>query len=165
MNLVTPADPQQFWNLLNALDHETEFMMYEPGERSANLSRIERLLASPKEETFLIAAEENGELVGFLSADRGGHARTRHSAYVVCGVREKFRRQGLGTKFFAALDRWAREHKIHRLELTVLCENIAALSLYLKSGFQIEGVARHTMRVRGVYKDEYHMSRIFPEEP
>lgn len=164
MQLVTPTNPQQYWNLLNALDHETEFMMYEPGERSSDLSMVTRLVSSPRSETFLIAAEHEGELVGFLSANRGNHNRTRHSAYIVCGVRAKYRRQGLGTKFFEALNQWAKEQKIHRLELTVMCENTAAIRLYQKSGFEIEGTSRHTMRVNGIYKDEYQMSKIIPEE-
>ena len=43
-------------------------------------------------------------------------------------------------------------------------ENAAAIRLYQKSGFEIEGTSRHTMRVNGVYKDEYQMSNIIPEE-
>lgn len=166
MQIITPRpeDAQRYWNLLNALDHETEFMMYEPGERTQSLARIEAMLAEAPENMFIRCAEDEGELVGFISAGRGNHLRTQHSAYIVCGIREKYRRQGLGTKFFQLLDEWARAQNIHRLELTVMCENTAALSLYLKSGFEIEGAARHTMRVRGVYKDEYHMSKIYPEE-
>lgn len=163
--IPTPDDAQRLWNLMNALDHETEFMLYEPGERSESLDRLRALLAEPQESMLFCCAEHGGELVGYISASRGALARTCHSAYIVCGVREKFRRQGLGTKFFRLLDVWARQNGIHRLELTVLCENTAALSLYRKSGFEIEGTARHAMRVGGVYKDEYHLSKIFPEEP
>ena len=161
---LTPNHTQQYWNLLNALDYETPFMMYEPGERSPNLSRLNALLSTPKTDAIVFAVEHNEELVGFLSASRGAHLRTRHSAYVVCGVRQNYRRQGLGTQLFQYLDRWAIQQHIHRLELTVMCENIPAINLYLKSGFQIEGTARHTMRVGDSYKDEYHMSKIYPEE-
>jgi RimJ/RimL family protein N-acetyltransferase len=31
-------------------------------------------------------------------------------------------------------------------------------------GFTIEGTARHAMRIGGKYIDEYHMSKIYPEE-
>ena len=162
--IPTPQDAQRYWNLLNHLDYETTFMMYEPGERTMNISRIESMLAQPREEMFILCAEYEGEFVGFISAGRGNHLRTRHSAYIVCGIREKFRRQGLGTKFFHALDLWAAEQNIHRLKLTVVAENIPAINLYLKSGFTIEGTARHAMRIGGKYIDEYHMSKILPEE-
>lgn len=163
-----PEDAQRYWNLLNALDHETEFMLYEPGERTPNLSRIEGMLTDAQEYpefTFVLCAEHEAELVGFISASRDARARTAHSAYIVCGIREKFRRQGLGTKFFHLLDVWARQNNIHRLELTVVAENIPAINLYLKSGFTIEGTARHAFRLNGRYIDEYHMSKIYPEEP
>ena len=169
MQLIIPTaqDAQRYWNLLNALDHETTFMLYEPGERSTNLSRLESMLADAQEHpefTFACCAEHEGEFVGFISASRDVRARTAHCAYVVCGVREKFRRQGLGTKFFHLLDVWAKQNKVHRLELTVVAENIPAINLYLKSGFTIEGAARHAFRLGGRYIDEYHMSKIIPEE-
>lgn len=162
-----PEDAQRYWNLLNALDHETEFMLYEPGERMQNLARIEGMLTDAQEHSefaLVLCAEHEGELVGFISAARDVRIRTAHSAYIVCGVREKFRRQGLGTKFFHLLDVWAKQNKIHRLELTVVAENIPAINLYLKSGFTIEGTARHAFRLNGRYIDEYHMSKIYPEE-
>lgn len=162
-----PQDAQRYWNLLNALDHETTFMLYEPGERSQNLARLEGMLTDAQEHpelTFTCCAEHEGELVGFISASRDVRARTCHSAYIVCGIREKFRRKGLGTKFFHLLDVWAKQNKVHRLELSVVAENIPAINLYLKSGFTIEGTARHAFRLDGRYIDEYHMSKIFPEE-
>lgn len=165
--LLKECDAQRYWNLLNALDHETEFMMYEPGERSPSLARLEGLLSGAEthpEDTFVLAAEEKGELVGFVSAGRGGHRRTAHSAYIVCGVRAAYRGQGVGTELFRRLDEWARANGIHRLELTVLCENEIALRLYRKNGFEIEGTRRHSMKVGGVYKDEYDMSKLYPEE-
>ena len=166
MRIITPVreDAQRYWNLLNALDYETEFMMYEPGERTCNLARIENMLADSPENMFVRCIEDGDELVGFISAGRGGHNRTQHSAYIVCGIREKYRRQGLGKKLFGRLDEWAKVQKIHRLELTVVAENIPAINLYLKAGYTIEGTARHSMRIGGRYVDEYHMSKVFPED-
>lgn len=46
----------------------------------------------------------------------------------------------------------------------MLTENAAAVHLYGKCGFEIEGTRRNSMRVRGVYKDEYEMSKLLPEE-
>lgn len=164
---LTSADAQRYWNLLNALDYETEFMLYEPGERSADLTCVQGLLADAQAhpgDTLVLAAEADGELVGFVSASRGGHRRTAHSAYVVCGVRKAFRRQGIGTELMLRLDGWARECRIHRLELAVLCENTIAVHMYRKIGFAVDGRRRHAVKVNGVYKDEYGMAKLYPEE-
>ena len=34
-------EAEQFWSLMNQLDYETKYMLYEPGERTKNLSIIE----------------------------------------------------------------------------------------------------------------------------
>ena len=31
-------EAEQFWSLMNQLDYETKYMLYEPGERTKNLS-------------------------------------------------------------------------------------------------------------------------------
>jgi hypothetical protein len=49
---------------------------------------------------------------------------------------------------------------LHRLELTVHTSNLQALGLYLRHGFQVEGVRRHSLLVDGRYVDEYLISRL-----
>ena len=55
---------------------------------------------------------------------------------------------------------WGNEIGIHRLELTVMTENRAGVSLYKKMGFEIEGTKKDSLLVDGEYKDEFYMSRI-----
>ena len=59
---------------------------------------------------------------------QGNVRREKHSAYIVIGIREKYRNKGIGTKFFKKLNDWAQEKKLVRLELTVLCNNKIALN-------------------------------------
>ena len=115
-------DREEFWNMMNQLDYETKFMMYEPGEGT----------------DFLLAAQADGQIVGYISAQRGRLKRVCHSAYVVTGIREGYRGLGIGTRFFRELDLWAEKNNIRRLELTVLCSNQTAKHLYEKQGFYVE---------------------------
>ena len=64
---------------------------------------------------------------------------------------------------FKRLDAWAVSQEITRLELTVRKENKAAVHLYEKSGFVIEGLRKNSMRVGGVYADEYYMAKFIPQ--
>ena len=86
---------------------------------------------------------DSGEIVGFLHAQRGKRNRIMHTADIVVGIREAYRRQRIGSKFFQRLDDWAQENGIIRLELSVECENIAAKNLYEKSGFKVEGIRKN----------------------
>jgi RimJ/RimL family protein N-acetyltransferase len=55
---------------------------------------------------------------------------------------------------------WAHRHRVHRLELTVMAHNAAAVALYEKAGFVIEGTRRHSMLIDGSYVDEYYMAKL-----
>lgn len=109
---------------------------------------------------FFLIAENKGEMVGFITANRGNKNRIKHSACIVVGIREKFRGIGIGTEFFKRLNAWAVENKIVRLELSVLCENEITKKLYENNGFEIEGIRKKSICINGEYKDEFLMSKI-----
>ena len=158
---IVKTDAERFWEMMNQLDHETKYMLYEPGERIKNIARIESLIENSVEgEDFLLVAEENDKIVGYISAQRGGLKRIAHSAYIVVGILQNYRGKGIGTEFFKQLDNWAEKKKITRLELTVICENEVAKHLYEKSGFEIEGIKRKSVLVDGIYLDEFYMAKI-----
>ena len=67
-------DAQALWRMMCALDRETSFMMYEPGEReetSSPLTVQARIRGAVARGDFLLAAEMDGEIVGYLWAERG----------------------------------------------------------------------------------------------
>lgn len=158
---LAKPDAESFWEMMNQLDHETKYMLYEPGERTKNIARIESLIENSVEgDDFLLVAEEDNKIVGYISAQKGGLNRIAHSAYIVVGILQNYRGKGIGTEFFKQLDDWAEEKKITRLELTVICENEVAKHLYEKSGFEIEGIKRKSVLVDGIYLDEFYMAKI-----
>ena len=151
----------QFWDLMNRLDYETKYMLYEPGERKSNLAELESVIRDSAEgKDFLLVAEADDRLVGYISAQRGRMNRIAHSAYIVVGILKDYRGRGIGTEFFRRLDVWAEREHVTRLELTVICENSVAQRLYARNGFEIEGVKRKSVCVDGKYLDEYYMAKL-----
>ena len=123
-------------------------------------------------DNLLLIATEDDNIIGFLSAQRGIIRKIKHTAYIVLGIREKFRGKGvgilsggrgkgIGKKLFCELDLWAKENNISRLELTVMCPNSMAKQLYEKNGFEVEGTKRNSIFMNGKYIDEYYMSKIY----
>lgn len=158
---LAKIDAESFWEMMNQLDYETKYMLYEPGERTKNLTRIEALIHNSVEgDDFLLVAEADNQIVGYISAQKGGLRRVAHSAYIVIGVLKDYRGKGIGTEFFKQLDIWAEKKRITRLELTVICENEVAKHLYEKNGFEVEGVKRKSIFVDGTYLDEFYMAKI-----
>lgn len=159
---IRERDAQGFLDMCTRLDDETRFMLLEPGERRTTVEEqgqhINTILGSDNQTIFL--AERDGQLVGYIAALGGQYRRNRHSAYIIVGILGAFTGHGIGTYLFKAVDQWAREHTIHRLELTVMMHNEAAVHLYKKMGFEIEGIKKHSLVVDGVYVDEYYMAKL-----
>ncbi|WP_404323412.1 GNAT family N-acetyltransferase [Cytobacillus firmus] len=159
---ITPADAQSLADLITQVENESDYMLFEPGERQtsaeAQLKRIEAI--QKVDHSTIIIAEQNNRLIGFIMAVGGAAKRNRHSAYLVAGILREHRGRGIGTKLFEELDCWASKHEIHRLELTVVIHNQAGVTLYKKAGFQIEGTKKHSLMINGEFVDEYYMSKL-----
>lgn len=159
---IRENDSENFLALCQQLDHENRFMLLEPGERKTTLAeqkqRIKEILS--KDNQAILVAEENGTLVGYLSAIGELFARNKHTVYIVIGILESFTGRGIGTALFEKLESWGREHGVHRLELSVMVHNKRGVGLYQKMGFEIEGIKRDSLLVDGCYVDEYYMSKL-----
>lgn len=149
-------------SLCKKIDAETQFMMFEPGERPTIIEeqRDEIKDTLLKDNQTIFVAEKDGQLIGYLAAYGGRYKRNRYGAYIITGILRAFTSQGLGTRLFEELERWAKKNKIHRLELTVMVHNEAALALYRKMGFEIEGRKQHSLFINGSYVDEYCMAKL-----
>ena len=152
------GDTKDFWQLQKQLNSETKFMMLEPDEREFNFGKA---VADVARTDFTVAAIDNGKFVGYLSADCGKYRRVSKTAYIIVGILKAYQHQGIGQKFFERLDVWAKEKQIKRLELTVLITNNAAIALYQKNGFEIEGVRKQSMCLDGEFIDEFYMGKVY----
>ena len=148
--------------LFKKLDEETTFMLFEHGERIITVEQqIARLNAfgSSQTETMFVA-ESAGSLVGFSVAVGGSANRNRHSVHIVAGVLRNYWNQGFGQALMRAVEIWAIEKGMHRLELSVIADNAKAIALYEKSGFEREGIKRDALRVDDKYVNEIYMSKL-----
>ncbi|WML45439.1 GNAT family N-acetyltransferase [Neobacillus sp. PS3-40] len=159
---IKPDDDESFTKLIKQVESESQFMLFEPGERKISPEeqgkRIEVMRKSDNSTIFVV--EEDKQLIGYLIAMGGYAKRNKHSIYLVIGIIAQYRGLGIGTKLFKQLEKWATDHNFHRLELTVVTHNEAGLRLYKKMGFEIEGTKRHSLYIDGKFVDEYYMSKL-----
>ncbi len=101
------------------------------------------------------------KIVGQLTVEANQRARRRHVATFGIAVDAHCCGKGVGSALMAAMidlcDNWLN---IQRIELTVFVDNTAAISLYRKFGFEIEGTSPHFAFRDGQFVDAYHMGRI-----
>lgn len=159
---IRKDDASNFLKISNELDKETDFRLYEPGERKTTedeeIEEIEKVLNNKN--SIILVAEDNNNLIGYLWANGRNQNRVRHSIYVSIGILQSHAGKGIGTKLFQELENWAIKNKIHRIELTVMDYNIRAINLYKKMGFQKEGIKRDSLFVNGHYVNDIYMAKL-----
>lgn len=107
-----------------------------------------------------LVAEINGRVVGHAGLQIFGRRRAHVGSFGM-GVDEHFQRRGVGTALLIAIldlaDNW---YNLRRVELEVYCDNAAAIHLYEKFRFSIEGTHRAYAYRDGKYVDAYSMARL-----
>jgi ribosomal-protein-alanine N-acetyltransferase len=148
--------------LRHQISTEGNFMLAEPAEALADkekfAERVAQTLADPAVKRIL--ALSRGRAVGFVIATRGGNNRNKHAAHLAIGIAKAHAGKGIGTRLMAAIEAWARSAGVVRLDLRVVINNEAAIALYLRRGFCIEGRARGEFFVGGKLVDTYVMGKI-----
>ena len=123
-------------------------------------SRRKRL-AEPVEGQYSLVAVIDGEVVGQLGLYTTTRPRRRHVGELGMGVRDDWQGRGVGSALMqAALDLADNWLNLTRVELTVYTDNAAAIALYTKFGFQIEGTHRAYAFRNGRYVDAHTMARL-----
>ena len=122
-----------------------------------------RLAELPADDCLLVAAID-GEVVGNLGLHAASKApRRRHVGNIGMAVRDDRQGRGVGTALLRAAielaDGWLN---YQRLELWVYTDNLAALHLYRKFGFAIEGTCRAYAFRDGQFVDACAMARLHP---
>ncbi|TYR80551.1 GNAT family N-acetyltransferase [Priestia megaterium] len=159
---IEMTDAHKFVELIKQVEKESKYMMFEGDERKLSSEQQEKNIEIIKQQanSTIFVAEINNEIVGYLHAVGGAVNRNRHVAYVSIGILKEYRGGGIGVSLFNQLESWAKEQRIHRLELTVVVENVVAIHLYKKAGFQVEGTKKDSLKINGLFVDEYYMAKI-----
>jgi len=168
IRVAVPRDAAALLELKRRLDHQTSFMMFEPGERDSSVADLARELehAAASDNSVVLVAELDGgldgELAGYVELTGGAHRRSRATAYVVIGVLARAAGRGIGAALLRSAREWAAAHGLHRLELTVMAHNSRAIRLYERMGFRVEGRRVECLLVDGQFVDELTMAAILP---
>ena len=159
---AAPRDAAAFLAAYRGVAAERRFIQTEEVTASARVYR-RRFRRSWTWDAAHLLAVDGDDVVGSLSIRRDPHPVTHHVATLGMFVVAARRARGVGTALMTEALRWAREHRVERIELTVYPHNEAALALYRKFGFQQEGrLVRHAKKSYG-YEDEVLMALLLDD--
>lgn len=112
---------------------------------------------------MMLVAEADGEVIGVAHC-RGGLRGYAHTIDMGVSVKREWRGQGVGTALLQTIINWCRANPaVHKLELSVFPDNVGAIQLYERMGFQREGIRRQAYLKGGQFLDLVMMGIIFEE--
>lgn len=155
---------------LETIDSQDMFDIYRHPSVSENTSQkpflssdqVERLFGHS--DHFTLVAEVSGKAVGHITLFMTTKVRDKHCAGLAIAINPDMHGKGVGQALMQEAinqsDNWLN---LVRLELEVHADNHAAIALYERAGFQLEGTKRLSTFKAGKYIDMLLMSRIRPD--
>jgi RimJ/RimL family protein N-acetyltransferase len=148
-----PSDTEGLVSMYAGLSQESLRWSMPPYNRA----RIERM-TSDLENRIIILAFDGQRVVGHLQISLATNPRFRGTGDLFIYLHQDFQNAGLGSALMNEGIASARARRVHRIELTVVADNLRAIRLYQKVGFQREGVKRENYLAEdGKYHDEVEM--------
>ena len=143
---------------------ETYFMARYPEECSLDAKKmsiqLQETADSPRE--FNVTALIGSKVIGDLGVTQvREHFKFRHRAYMGVSIQKAYWGMGIGTALLEIAVAQARCNGFQQLELGVFEDNIPAIRLYEKFGFQKYGVQPRAFQLKdGTYRDESIMVKF-----
>ncbi len=107
----------------------------------------------PRQNNHAFWAKADGQIVGMVGINRFEASARAHCAELGFGVAEKYQRQGVGYQLVGKVIDTARAIGLKRLEAECFADNMRAIALLRKAGFNEEGVRVGAIQKRGVLRD------------
>lgn len=124
-----------------------------------SLERWQKRLGDLPDNCYSLVAEIDGEVVGQAGMEVFLSPRRKHVANMGMAVSEEYQGIGVGSALLAAMIELAHNWlAVRRIELEVYTDNHAAIKLYKRHGFVIEGEAIGYAFRNGEYVDAFLMA-------
>ena len=130
------------------------------GAPSAETLRSRLRLLDEKRSSYLVAVGRDGGLQGWLELHRLTPQRLSHVAVLTLAVGHLYRRQGVAGALLEAAYPWAAAVGVLKLQLSVRAGNGAAVALYEREGFVLEGCERNQVFDDGGFEDNLLMAKF-----
>ena len=138
------------------------YLLYEPMDIEEFKPIFDKLLENEIKYIFM---DENSTLVGMFKLSPLTY-RASHVAYLGgLAIHPDYAGKGFGGKMMREIIDFANKQSYKRIELSVATENLRAIALYKKAGFEAEGVMKKYtyLKQQGRFLDELLMSYIQKE--
>jgi RimJ/RimL family protein N-acetyltransferase len=161
---ASPEHARGLYDLARHIAAEHAYTVAEPDEVPGPEEMEDRIRdrRSHTARLLLVATDEEGHVIGELDCGAGSRRRLAHRARFGISVAKDHRGVGIGHALIDTMIQWASGHReIEKVVLGVFADNDAAISLYKRLGFAIEGRRVREFKLGpGRYADDLIMARM-----
>ena len=160
IEVVSVEDAEALIEYTKKVGKETDFLSF--GEEGLELTiqqeelYIQSVLESDNQ--MILLAKLGQEIIAVASI--GGNSKE-----IGISILKEYWGQGLGSALMEELLSWAKDYSpLEKIKLAVVQENVAAIALYKKFGFEVVAIEEKEMKVNGQYYDVIQMAYFVEKE-
>ena len=155
-------DAEAILSVVKEVASEEKLILLDEGEYDVR-SEIRRILtAKSTGKTLILIAEVDGKVVGVGEVKVGVFKKNSHTAELGLAVIRAFRGLGVGKALMEEMLSRAEKSGVEKVWLSVFSTNDAAIALYRKFGFVVEGIRKKQFKIGDTYIDELLMAKFLP---
>jgi RimJ/RimL family protein N-acetyltransferase len=147
-----------FREVLDSVARERRFLALTEAPPMAQVRRF--VLGNLRSGAAQVVAVDEGRVVGWCDVRPRTRETMRHSGVLGMGVASTHRGIGVGARMLAVTLESSFASGLTRVELTVLADNVAAISLYQRFRFETEGLCRAYLMLDGRPRDALLMAKL-----
>ena len=153
------VDAEDIVHFLNMAGGESDFLTFGLNDFPVSIAEEKEIITecNLQEQCLMLVGKINGEIISQLFLERSNNLRLSHIGTLGITVAKKYWRRSIGKKMILAAIDWAKLSHLTKLQLYVRTDNVGAIDLYKKLGFDIEGTITRAVKIENKYFDNYLM--------
>ena len=154
-------DAAELITYINIVGGESDNLLFGANEFNMTVEQEEKFIESltQAQTSTLLVGEVDGRIICVGNISARNRERVAHQCELALSVLKEFWGQGVGTALMKALIDFAKSTgKLEIIHLKVKADNVPAIALYKKLGFQEIGRFPRDTKIDGVYYDAILMN-------
>ncbi len=157
---VTEDDAERVLDYINLVSGESDNLTFGINELNCTVNEEKNIIQAinNSKNSVMLIGEINNEIVAMGNIGGLSRSRIKHRGTLAISVLKKYWNLGIGTNMIGELINFAKSHNIEVLDLEVRSDNVYAVRMYKKAGFEIIGVYKKYFKIDKEYYDAYIMT-------
>lgn len=157
---ATPEDAVKILEYLNQIGGESDNLLFGFNEFDMPVEKEKSFLESinKSNNSIMLIGMIEDEVVSIASLQGFNRKRIAHRGNMAISVKKKFWHSGIATRMITELKEFAQKAGISVIELEVRLDNVNAVALYEKMGFEKIGTYKNFLKINEKFYDCYLMN-------